>query len=242
MTKKKERGFVFLPSFASFIGLLPEEQQLEAFWAITKYGLYGERPVKGSMSSAFLELIIPVIDASQNRYKAAVENGKKGGRPKTNPTNNQNETRIKPEPKQNGNQDIDKELDIEKEVDKEEEIEKETQPSAAGAANASGRKKPVKNYYPLDEKLNQTVIDFIDNRKKIKAPMTDRAIEMMLSKLEDMTTDNNEKIAILEQSIINGWKGIFPVMKEKTGDGQRGENTFLKFAQELAETEGDGIF
>lgn len=242
MTKKKERGFVFLPSFAAFIELLPEEQQLEAFWAISKYGLYGEKPRKGSTSSAFLELIIPVIDASQNRYKASVENGKKGaeygklgGRPKKKEEKPQKKPQRKP-------QDIDKELDIEKEVDKEEEIEKEMQPSAAGAANASGRKKPVKNYYPLDEKLNQTVIDFIDNRKKIKAPMTDRAIEMLLSKLEDMTTDNNEKIAILEQSIINGWKGIFPVMKEKTGDGQRGENTFLKFAQELAETEGDGIF
>lgn len=126
MTKKKERGFVFLPSFAAFIELLPEEQQLEAFWAISKYGLYGEKPRKGSASSAFLELIIPVIDASQNRYKASVENGKKGaeygklgGRPKKKEEKPQKKPQRKP-------QDIDKELDIEKEVEKEKEMEKES--------------------------------------------------------------------------------------------------------------------
>lgn len=127
--KKKETGYVFLPSFARFIELLPEDQQIEMFWAITEYGLYGKKPDKGSTTAASLELIIPVIDASQNRYKAAVENGKKGaefgklgGRPRKTPEYNQKKPQKKP-------QDIDIESDIESEVeaDSEEEAEDDSE-------------------------------------------------------------------------------------------------------------------
>lgn len=75
-------------------------------------------------------------------------------------------------------------------------------------------KEPVV-YYPLDEKLNQAVIDFIEFRKKIKAPMTDKGVNIMINKLDKMTDDNNEKISILEQSIMNGWKGVFPLDKRQ---------------------------
>lgn len=75
-------------------------------------------------------------------------------------------------------------------------------------------KEPVA-YYPLDEKLNQAVIDFIEFRKKIKSPMTDKAITIMINSLDKMTDDNNEKISILEQSIMNGWKGVFPLDKRQ---------------------------
>lgn len=70
--------------------------------------------------------------------------------------------------------------------------------------------------YDPDELLNQSIIDFIEFRKKIKSPMTDRAITLMLNKLNKMATDNDKKIEILNQSIINGWKGIFPLKETKS--------------------------
>jgi hypothetical protein len=48
-------------------------------------------------------------------------------------------------------------------------------------------------------------------RKKIKAPMTDYAIDLMIKKLEKMASDNDTKIQILNQSIESSWKGIFPL-------------------------------
>ena len=75
-------------------------------------------------------------------------------------------------------------------------------------------------YYPLDEKLNQAVLDFIAFRKNIKAPMTCRAVELMIVKLDGMTADSNEKIRILEQSIVNGWKGIFPLSQDQDGKAE----------------------
>lgn len=58
-------------------------------------------------------------------------------------------------------------------------------------------------------------------RKSIKAKMTDRALELMLSKLDKLGKDDAEKIQILEQSTMNSWKGIF----ELKGGGNNGSNT-----------------
>ena len=67
-------------------------------------------------------------------------------------------------------------------------------------------------YFPDDERLNRAFCDFVDMRKKIKAPMTDNAIKLAISKLEKLSQGNNEyAIEILNQSIMNSYKGLFPV-------------------------------
>ena len=47
---------------------------------------------------------------------------------------------------------------------------------------------------------------FIEHRKKLKAPMTDRAKSLMVNKLNKLNGNPND---ILNQSIENGWKGVF---------------------------------
>jgi len=66
-------------------------------------------------------------------------------------------------------------------------------------------------YYPSDEKLNAAFASYVEARKQMKSPMTSHAVDLAIKKLDDMTSDNDIKIEILEQSIINGWKGIFPL-------------------------------
>ena len=75
-------------------------------------------------------------------------------------------------------------------------------------------------YYPNDEKLNQAFIDFMEMRKKIKKPMTDRAITLAMNKLKELSTlpfsdtmDNDLAIQILEQSTMNCWQSLYPINK-----------------------------
>lgn len=69
-------------------------------------------------------------------------------------------------------------------------------------------KEPV--YFPNDEKLNKAFIDYVAMRKAIKAPMTDKAIELAIAKLEKLSNGNNDiAIEIINQSILNSWKGLF---------------------------------
>ncbi len=59
--------------------------------------------------------------------------------------------------------------------------------------------------------LAEALSEFEEHRKKLKKPMTGRAKELLLSKLTKLARTEQEQIAILNQSIMNGWIGIFPI-------------------------------
>lgn len=97
-------------------------------------------------------------------------------------------------------------------------------PLARGLVGASKTKKSVV-YFPEDEVLNSAFVDYVKMRKQIKAPMTDRAIELAIKKLENLSGGDNDKaVAILEQSIMNSWKGLFDLTKPSTQ--QKSMSTF----------------
>lgn len=79
------------------------------------------------------------------------------------------------------------------------------------------RKKPIETYdsiiegYTQDPDLRAAIFEFIKARKMMKAPMTNMALVKMLSKLDTLSDTTLGKIEILDQSIINGWKGVFPL-------------------------------
>ena len=54
-------------------------------------------------------------------------------------------------------------------------------------------------------------------RKAIKKPMTDKAISIMLARLGRLSTDPEEQVKILEQSIANCWSNIYE-LKDDTRD------------------------
>lgn len=81
-------------------------------------------------------------------------------------------------------------------------------------------KKAVPAYYPNDEKLNAAFADYVDMRKKIKAPMTDRAVTLAMNKLAELSGgDNDLAIDILNQSVMNSWKGLFELKKANKPSG-----------------------
>ena len=77
------------------------------------------------------------------------------------------------------------------------------------------KKKKKPTVYSDDPELNQALLSFIEYRKGMKKPMTDRAVELLIDKLEGMTPSITEQIEILNQSIVNGWQGVFPLKDQK---------------------------
>ena len=41
--------------------------------------------------------------------------------------------------------------------------------------------------------------------------MTDRALTLMLKRLDELANNDTLKVRILDQSIMNNWQGIFPL-------------------------------
>ena len=98
------------------------------------------------------------------------------------------------------------------EEEKEEEKEKEEKEDK--------KKKKEAARYAADDDLNSAIIAFIDYRKKIKKPMTDRAITLLISELNKLSSDIVTQIEILNQSILNGWQGVFP-LKQQNNQGRK---------------------
>ena len=87
-------------------------------------------------------------------------------------------------------------------------------------SDSIGQKCPMDSNKGEDDKtcspeLAEALAAFAEHRKKLKKPMTDRAKELLLSKLSKMARTEAEQIAILDQSIVNGWQGIFPLGGER---------------------------
>ena len=75
--------------------------------------------------------------------------------------------------------------------------------------------------YTDNTDLKSTIYDFIKMRKTIKAAMTDNALKLMLKKLDGFTSNDEIKIKILEQSILNSWKGIFKLKEDNNGSSKQ---------------------
>jgi hypothetical protein len=61
---------------------------------------------------------------------------------------------------------------------------------------------------------------FRAHRVKIRKPMTDRAEELLGMKLEAIQRDHgHDPAAVIDQSIINGWAGVFPLKEEDLNGG-----------------------
>ena len=138
----EKQGFVFLPSYYEAIRELPPEVRLEVYDAICQYGLDGEWPEElHGIARTVLLLIRPTLDRGQRKYKASVENGKKGGNPnfqkgRRNPYYPEDNPKDNPEDNPGDNQDKDIDKDKEKDKDKEEEREEEKEKDTETARGA----------------------------------------------------------------------------------------------------------
>lgn len=95
--------------------------------------------------------------------------------------------------------------------------------------------KSIVEGYTSSTALREALFDFADMRKKIRSPLTEKAMKLNLSKLSQMTTDEDVAVKIVNQSIENGWKGIYPLKEEKKTRKQELMALYEKYAKEEQE-------
>lgn len=72
--------------------------------------------------------------------------------------------------------------------------------------------KYVNNKYD-DSKLRDALIGFCNMRIQIQKPLTLQGIEMLIKKLDELESDYDRKVKILEHSILNSYSDIYPLKK-----------------------------
>ena len=111
-------------------------------------------------------------------------------------------------------QDID--IDIDKDIDI--EIDKESKKTSISS---------IINNYTSDADMKEAIKSFIDMRKTLKKPMTEKALQMMLTKLDGLASIKKDKIDIINQSVLNSWQSVYPLKEDqKMQKAQRQEHDY----------------
>lgn len=81
----------------------------------------------------------------------------------------------------------------------------------AGETQVTSNKndKKIKNDKEKKSALDLVFLDFEEMRNKLKKPLTEKAKNLLLKKLNTLSNNEETQILILEQSIMNSWQGIF---------------------------------
>ena len=92
------------------------------------------------------------------------------------------------------------------------------------------------------EALQLAYDDFIEMRKKIKKPLTDRALQLIIGKVESLSSDIEIQIAIINQSVEHCWQSVYPL--READKSAKKENTaydlndFDKYSLNFLQEEG----
>lgn len=66
-----------------------------------------------------------------------------------------------------------------------------------------------------NEDVKNAIYDFIKMRKAIKKPLTTKGLELNINKLNKLSTNTDEQLLIINNSIMNNWQGLFPLKEEQ---------------------------
>lgn len=106
-------------------------------------------------------------------------------------------------------------LDIDKDIDIEEDKEKDKETFVS-----------VVNAYTDNSDLRQALKGYLEMRKKEKG-FTVNALKLNLNKLSNLSSDIDTQIEIINQSIMNTWKGFFPLKSDNQKKPSKSGNVFM---------------
>ena len=83
--------------------------------------------------------------------------------------------------------------------------------------------------YFEDPSLNDIFLLFLKSRQNKGDQLTEEQIQLLAEEVLSLSSDPEERIAMIKKSIMNGWKGFYPVKKQKKKGTSK--NRFNNFPQ-----------
>ena len=111
--------------------------------------------------------------------------------------------------------------------------------------NTKDKKKNIKKKKPaeyddtlsavVDAELKEAYLEYIKMRKLIRAPMTERALTMLIAKVNELEPDNVERQKkLLDTAIINNWKSVYPL---RDSPPLKADDTFMTATENTEDLE-----
>lgn len=203
-------SFILYNSFYEPIKSLKNEQLGKLFRAVFNYTINGEITQDGEILVPFM-FIKNQIDLDSKKWieekQKRSEAGKKGMQNRWHNKNNNKNVITKDNSVINVITDYNKPYqDITKITD-----------NVNVNVNDNDNKKNIKRKIYFDNKqLNSLFLEYLELRTKIKCKNTDRAINLLLNELNKY--DDDIKIQMINNSIMNSWKSVYPIKNAKTNE------------------------
>lgn len=87
------------------------------------------------------------------------------------------------------------------------------------------------DYFSKNEVLQSAFKDFSEMRKKIKKPLTDKAVTVLINTLEKYSTDPYVQADMLDQSTFKGWQGVFPLKNDFVSVREKSKKEVPKYTE-----------
>ena len=113
----------------------------------------------------------------------------------------------------NRNIDINNTKEIKKEINKERKKERK-EPEKQRKENVISFNQIIENY-TSNQQLRNELKAHLKVRKNKKAALTNRAIELSLKKLDDLASNDAEKIQMVQNAIMSGWTTFYPLKADE---------------------------
>lgn len=88
-------------------------------------------------------------------------------------------------------------------------------------ANTEATPEAVIAGYSCGDELRDALRDFVTERTRMRKPVTVKAMKLLLNQLDKLARDEAGKLAVVNQSIMNGWQSFYAV---KSGRAEYGPN------------------
>ena len=171
------QAFTFYRNYYEIIKYLPPKDRTQLYDAILEY-MFEDKEVQldGLLNGIWVNLKRPLDTNKKN-----INNGKKGGRPKTeekpknNPTKTQNKTQTEPKTK----------------------------------ANNISNFLFLISYFKYNNNINKLLEEYINIRIKNKYTITESVINRLCNKLNEYGKTDEEKEQIILNAINGGWKDFY---------------------------------
>lgn len=92
-----------------------------------------------------------------------------------------------------------------------------------------------------DLPLKTELMHFIESRRNMRKPLNAYAFELALDKLNSLSTDTEEQIAIVKQAIANGWQGFYPLSKVNVNGNGKSYSMHVKPLPDYMNRKGEVI-
>lgn len=90
--------------------------------------------------------------------------------------------------------------------------------------------------YTENVELRSALVEFVKMRKMMKKPLTNKALSLLLTSkkgLDGLASTDAEKIDIVQQSIMRGWLGFFPLKDREANRGAVSRETNSGFDKKI---------